>query len=175
MGKTNPTDRSVIDYLAKNEWESYRRTLRRRNQPLYDNPLKKSRRHADAANEANPRSMDGALFSMLLAQQREIVDLQEKLSETREELCQSFCREYDSLVESRLSRPGAQHLYRPKCLMIVREYYDNHDNRGSGNREGALRIVGRNEYRSYPGRYGPRCEITHAQWLRRRRDVPRVR
>lgn len=72
MGKTNPTYRSVLERLANEEWGEYRRMLRRRDQLLYDDLWKKARNHADAANAANPRPMDGALFSMLLAQQREI-------------------------------------------------------------------------------------------------------
>lgn len=58
--------------------------LRRRNQPLFDDLWEKARRHADAANAANPRPIHGALFSMLLAQQREIVELQEDVEELRE-------------------------------------------------------------------------------------------
>lgn len=88
MGKTNPTYRATLDHLESNAWQDYRRTLRRRNQPLFDDLWEKARNHADAANAANPRPMDGALFSMLLAQQREVVDLQEELAEVRNKLQQ---------------------------------------------------------------------------------------
>lgn len=60
--------------------------LRRRNQPLYDDHWGKARKHADAANAANPRPMDGALFSMIIAHQREIVDPHEELEQAREEV-----------------------------------------------------------------------------------------
>ena len=86
MGKTNPTFRTVLDRFENEEWNQYRRMLRRRDQPLYDELWKKARNHADATNAANPRPMDGALFSMLIDQQREINELQEELKQVREEV-----------------------------------------------------------------------------------------
>lgn len=86
MGKTNPTYRATLEHLEKPEWKNYRRMLRQRDQPLFDDLWRKARNHADAANAANPIPINGALFSMLLTQQREIVELQEELKQAREEL-----------------------------------------------------------------------------------------
>lgn len=86
MGKSNPTFRSVLERLATQEWIDYRRMLRRDNQELYDEVWKQARRHADAANAANPRPMDGALFSIAIEQQREIRELREVLASVKDEV-----------------------------------------------------------------------------------------
>ncbi|UWG47030.1 hypothetical protein HSRCO_0736 [Halanaeroarchaeum sp. HSR-CO] len=72
--------------MENGEWEDYRRTLRRRNQPLYDELWKMARRHADAANAANPRPIEGAIFSMLLEQLRYIKDLEEEIEELQSDV-----------------------------------------------------------------------------------------
>lgn len=105
MGRTNPTYRTTLDSLENDGWKDFRRTLRQSNQPVYDDHWEKARRHADAANAANPRPMDGALFSIALAQQREINALQEELEALRDEIGVIAGRVESLEHEPEVSRP----------------------------------------------------------------------
>ncbi|MFC5970047.1 hypothetical protein ACFPYI_01765 [Halomarina salina] len=64
------------------DWTDYRRALRRRQQPVFDDLWRKARTHADAGgmlNHSNP--MTSAMLSMLLEQQREINELRDRVDE----------------------------------------------------------------------------------------------
>ena len=79
MGRTNPTYRDVLRSLH-DSWEDYRRALRRPDQDRFDQLWKDARQHADAGgylNHQNP--MIVVLFSMMLAQQQRIEDLEAEL------------------------------------------------------------------------------------------------
>ena len=79
MGRTNPTYRDRLRH-AKEDWGEYRRALRRRDQDTFDRLWEDASQYADAAGYQNPaRTFDGILFSMLLAQQSRIQDLEARL------------------------------------------------------------------------------------------------
>lgn len=79
MGRTNPTFRDVLRSLEDN-WQDYRRALRRPDQDRFDRLWEDARRYADAAgylNHQNP--MVVVLFSMVLAHEKRIEDLEAEL------------------------------------------------------------------------------------------------
>ena len=79
MGRTNPTYRDVLRSLEDN-WQDYRRALRRPDQDRFDRLFEDARQHADAGGYLNhPDTMLVALFSMLLAHERRIEDLEAEL------------------------------------------------------------------------------------------------
>ena len=80
MGRSKPTVRNYLDGL-EDDWQPYRRTLRRRDQAHFDRLFEHARGHADAATQLDPADPRlAALFSMLLAHQREIDALRERLA-----------------------------------------------------------------------------------------------
>lgn len=79
MGRTNPTFRDVLRSLEDN-WQDYRRALRRPDQDRFDQLWEDARQYADAAgylNHQNP--MVVVLFSIVLAHERRIQDLEAEL------------------------------------------------------------------------------------------------
>ena len=75
MGRTNPTYRDALR-ATERRWQSYRRTLRRRDRPHFDRLFEHGRAHADAAgllNHADP--MVPLLVAALLEHERRIADL----------------------------------------------------------------------------------------------------
>lgn len=85
MGRTNPTFRDVLRSL-RDSWEDYRRALRRPDQDRFDQLFEDARQYADAGgylNHQNP--MVVVLFSICLAQQKRIEDLEAELEGGRAE------------------------------------------------------------------------------------------
>ena len=81
MGRSKPTFRTYLDGL-ENDWRPYRRTLRRRDQGHFDRLFAHARGHADAATQLDPADPRlAALFSMLLAHERELAALRERLDD----------------------------------------------------------------------------------------------
>jgi hypothetical protein len=84
MGRTNPTFRDTLRHM-EDQWQPYRRGLRRRDQPAFDDLWGMARGYADAGgylNHANPTVV--MLFSVCLAQQRRLNDLEDRLDEVVE-------------------------------------------------------------------------------------------
>jgi hypothetical protein len=72
MGRTNPTYRDSIRGLEE-QWQPYRRALRRRDQPHFDRLFEHARAHADAAGQINHRLPElPLLLSILLEQERRL-------------------------------------------------------------------------------------------------------
>jgi predicted S18 family serine protease len=83
VGRTNPTFRDLLASL-EDSWQNYRRALRRTDQDRFDRLWEDSRQYADAAgylNHQNP--MVVVLFSMVLAQEKRIEDLETELEGER--------------------------------------------------------------------------------------------
>ena len=81
MGRSKPTFRNYLD-RREGDWAPYRRTLRRRDQPHFDRLFERAREHADAAGQLDPADPRlSILFSMLLAHERELSALRERLDE----------------------------------------------------------------------------------------------
>jgi len=65
---------------TKSTWGDYRRALRRRDKPAYDQLFEYADAHADAAGYLNADTpFHPILFSMLLEQQKRLDDLEERL------------------------------------------------------------------------------------------------
>lgn len=77
MGRTNPTYRDTLRHL-EDRWGAYRRALRRRDQPHFDRLWEQASNYADAAGYHNSeRDLDLFLFSVAVAQERRIAELEE--------------------------------------------------------------------------------------------------
>ena len=81
MGRSKPTFRNYLDRF-EGDWAPYRRALRRRHQDDFDRLFEKARGHADAAGHLDPTDPRFAiLFSMILAQERELRELRETVDD----------------------------------------------------------------------------------------------
>lgn len=83
MGRTNPTYRDVLR-TVQNDWKDYRRALRRPDQHRFDRLFEDARKYADAGgylNYQNPMAV--VLFSIALAQEKRIEDLEAELEGQR--------------------------------------------------------------------------------------------
>lgn len=79
MGRTNPTFRRNLRQIEQ-DWQPYRRGLRRHDQDMFDILFDHAESHADAAGQMNPhRPMDAVLLSILIEQQNAIEQLRDRL------------------------------------------------------------------------------------------------
>lgn len=84
MGRTNPTYRDRLSALEQ-EWAPYRRGLRAREQNQFDRLFEHGREYAHAAGYLNhPDPMTPLLVSILLAHQREVEKLAERVEQLEE-------------------------------------------------------------------------------------------
>ncbi|SEJ04136.1 hypothetical protein SAMN05444271_11767 [Halohasta litchfieldiae] len=86
MGRTNPTYRDALRAI-EDRWQDFRRALRRRDQPRFDQLFAYVREHADASgllNHQNP--LLPALLSIDLEQERRLDEHEERLEELEEEI-----------------------------------------------------------------------------------------
>lgn len=84
MGRTNPTYRDFLQRYEE-QWQPYRRALRRQYQADFDALFEGAHQFADAAGYVNAEDPQiAALVSMLLAQQVELRELREQLERDRE-------------------------------------------------------------------------------------------
>ena len=84
MGRTNPTYRDALRAIEE-RWQDFRRALRRRDQPRFDQLFAYAREHADASgllNHQNP--LLPALLSIDLEQERRLDKHEERLEELKE-------------------------------------------------------------------------------------------
>lgn len=81
MGRTNPTFRDALRAIEQ-RWQEYRRALRNRDQPRFDQLFVYARNHADAAgllNHSTPHLP--ALLSIDLEQERRLDEHDKRLRE----------------------------------------------------------------------------------------------
>ena len=81
MGRTNPTYRDALRTI-EDRWSDFRRALRRRDQPRYDQLFEYAREHADASgllNHQNP--LLPALLSIDLEQESRLDEHEQRLEE----------------------------------------------------------------------------------------------
>ncbi|MDS0261539.1 hypothetical protein NDI56_19235 [Haloarcula sp. S1CR25-12] len=79
MGRTNPTFRDALGAI-EDRWQTYRRALRRRDQPRFDRLFAYARAHADAAGLLNHGTpLLPTLLSVALEQERRLDDHAERL------------------------------------------------------------------------------------------------
>lgn len=81
VGRTVPTYRTVLENLVE-EWQGFRRALRREDQEAFDRLMEKARMHASAASyAARTDPMESLIISILLEQEKELVELKKKIAE----------------------------------------------------------------------------------------------
>jgi hypothetical protein len=83
MGRTLPT---IVMTLQSEEaaWKLFRRALRKEDQEAFDALWRAARRHAAPASMASrPLPMEAVFMSMLVALQRQVLDLERRLEELR--------------------------------------------------------------------------------------------
>jgi hypothetical protein len=81
MGRTNPTYRDALRAIEE-RWTDFRRALRRRDQPRFDQLFEYAREHADASgllNHQNP--LLPALISIDLEQEARLDEHEDRLAE----------------------------------------------------------------------------------------------
>ncbi|WP_255171203.1 hypothetical protein [Natrononativus amylolyticus] len=79
MGRTNPTFRDTLRALER-QWADYRRGLRRRDQPHFDQLFEHARKHADASGYLNhPEPTYAILVSIALEQEARLETLERRL------------------------------------------------------------------------------------------------
>jgi len=86
MGRTNPTYRDALRAIEE-RWADFRRALRRRDQPRFDQLFAYAREHADASgllNHQNP--LLPALCSIDLEQEARLDAHEERLAELEQRL-----------------------------------------------------------------------------------------
>ena len=84
MGRTNPTYRDALRAIEE-RWQGFRRALRRRDQPRFDQLFVYAREHSDASgllNHQNP--LLPALLSIDLEQESRLDEHEERLEELKE-------------------------------------------------------------------------------------------
>ncbi|WP_312912780.1 hypothetical protein [Natronosalvus caseinilyticus] len=97
MGRTNPTYRDALRVI-EDRWSDFRRALRRRDQPRFDQLFTYAREHADASgllNHQNP--FMPALLSIDLEQEARLDSLEDRLDDLEE----AREAEYDPEVDPR--------------------------------------------------------------------------
>lgn len=81
MGRTNPTFRDILRRIEE-RWGEYRRALRQRNQPRFDQLLTYAHNHADAAGLLNHETpLFPILFSIDLEQEQRLDAHEARLAE----------------------------------------------------------------------------------------------
>jgi len=84
MGRTNPTYRNALRAIEE-RWQDFRRALRRRDQPRFDQLFTYAREHADASGLLNHQSpLLLALFSIDLEQESRLDAHEERLEKLEE-------------------------------------------------------------------------------------------
>lgn len=86
MGRSNPTYRRALDALVQ-EYQPFRRALRHPHDEDFDAVVEKARSFADAATHQNPpRPAQGAMLSVLVAQEGELRERREDVQALRERI-----------------------------------------------------------------------------------------
>ncbi|MFD1572502.1 hypothetical protein [Halorubrum laminariae] len=81
MGRTNPTYRDRLGAI-EDEWGTYRRALRRRDQETFDRLFVYARDHADAAGTLNhPNPLAPVWMAIAIEQNRRISELEARVDE----------------------------------------------------------------------------------------------
>ena len=100
MGRTNPTYRDVLRAIEE-RWAKFRRALRRRDQPRFDQLFEYAREHADASgllNHQNP--LLPALLSIDLEQEARLEDHEKRLAELEQQITEDEGQQHQSAAEN---------------------------------------------------------------------------
>jgi hypothetical protein len=103
MGRTVPTFTQVIEQEMQS-WSKFRRGLRREDQEMLDDLFRAARMQlAGSAYAARPIPFDSVVMSMLLAQQRMIRKLEERLRHCEREDQEEVAVQYDHADDHRMA------------------------------------------------------------------------
>ena len=99
MGRTNPTYRDALRAIEE-RWAEFRRALRRRDQPRFDQLFEYAREHADASGLLNHQDpLLPALLSIDLEQETRLDDHEERLSKLEQRLSETVVEQQQSSAE----------------------------------------------------------------------------
>ncbi|WP_415380478.1 hypothetical protein [Halosimplex sp. TS25] len=106
MGRTNPTYRDALRAIEE-RWQTFRKALRRQDQPRFDQLFTYAREHADASGLLNHQSpLLPALLSIDLEQEARLDDHAERLDELEAAVEQSGQGDKRQLRHSDHDRDG---------------------------------------------------------------------
>ena len=89
MGRTVPSYRQALEAEIR-RWEGFRKALRGKDLEAFDNMMKACRIHASAAGMATRPVLTEAMFmSILLSQQKELMEIRERLERLEKQLRQA--------------------------------------------------------------------------------------
>ena len=89
MGRTVPSYRQALEAEIR-RWEGFRKALRGKDLEAFDNMMKACRIHASAAGMATRPVLTEAMFmSILLSQQKELMEIREDLERLEKQLRQT--------------------------------------------------------------------------------------
>jgi hypothetical protein len=79
MGRTVPTYRLALEAMAQ-QWNDFRRALRKEDREAFDSLVNRARMHASAATYAiSLDPAESALLSMLLEHEKELIEVKRRL------------------------------------------------------------------------------------------------
>lgn len=85
MGRTNMTYRDRVNGI-EDDWGLFRKSLRRRHKPVFDQLFEHAANHAKSAGYQNPTdTWKGIWLSICLAQQEELNELRERVAELEQQ------------------------------------------------------------------------------------------
>jgi uncharacterized protein YceH (UPF0502 family) len=86
MGRTNPTFRDALQAI-EDRWAAFRRALRQRDQPRFDQLFAYARAHADASGLLNHQTpLFPTLLSIDLEQERRLEELEARVADLEAEV-----------------------------------------------------------------------------------------
>ncbi len=86
MGRTVPSYRQALE-TEISRWEAFRKALRGKDSEAFDKMMNACRMHASAAGMATRSILSEAMFmSILLSQQKELVEIRESLERLEKQL-----------------------------------------------------------------------------------------
>jgi len=89
MGRTVPSYRQALETEA-NRWEGFRRALRGKDLEVFDKMMNACRTYASAAGMATrPILVEAMFMSILLGQQKELMEIRESLERLERQLRQT--------------------------------------------------------------------------------------
>ena len=81
MGRTVPTYRQVLETMV-DEWQGFKKALRKEDRAAFDRLMEKARLHASAASyDARVDPVESIIMSILLEQEKELGELRKKIEE----------------------------------------------------------------------------------------------
>jgi hypothetical protein len=85
MGRTVPTYRKILETMT-DEWQGFKKALRKEDRAAFDSVMEKARKHASAASyAARVDPVESLFMSILIEQEKEIETLRKKVEDLEKE------------------------------------------------------------------------------------------